>query len=138
MSAWRSTLLALALAMSHLPARAETLELLCEGDTGGRQTFLVDFERKTVQGLPASCIWELSGRKIVVPDCNPPGSAQISERQIAWTSTSKQMDGAGGLHNSQITASIDRQAGTISVREQNDKFADRFWTGKCGRATQKF
>jgi hypothetical protein len=132
--------LAAALIAQASPAYAETLVLACEDDSGPRGTFTVDFDRKTVQaGSSVSCTVPLGGgREVVVPDCNPPGRAEITERHISWKTTRKTVDGAGGIHNSPAEGSIDRLTGNIVYSETPDNSMRWGFSGKCRRATQKF
>lgn len=134
----RVSAVALMLAIQTLPVRAETLTLLCEWEKGGSTTYSIDLDKKTVTaGGGGSCTWNIRGKEIVVPDCNPPGRAEISDAHIHWKTTSKDMDGAGGLHNSLVEGSINRLSGSINY-SNNGKFGRSSFSGKCRRATQKF
>lgn len=141
---YSSTLLrstALALLLSASPANAEILNLVCDFDDGGTgYTFLIDLDKKAVQENPSSsCRWTIDGKDIIVPDCNPPGRAEITERSINWKTTLKEVDAAGDIHNVLIEGSIDRLAGSIFyTRTANYRNSWRTFIGKCRRATQKF
>ncbi len=135
----QSAALSSALLLAVSPAHAETLTLVCENDRGGSLTLLINFDQKTV-GLPSdnsasSCTWDIEGRKLVVPNCNPPGPAQISERSITWERNIKIVTGDGGIHDQKVTGSLDRLTGSVFMQKTGS--ADTFG-GKCRRATQKF
>jgi hypothetical protein len=127
--------LAFALIAQAPAARAETLNLVCENDQRGSIELLVDFDRKTVELMPrSSCTWNISGRSIVVPDCFPPGRAQISERDISWAMTEKTVNGAGGVGEREVSGSLNRLTGNVWMRFGS---VDGF-SGKCRRATKQF
>jgi hypothetical protein len=67
-----------------MASAAETLSVVCENDKGESAELLIDFQKKTVQqGTPGSCTFDLGARgKVVVPDCEPPGHAEISTRSV--------------------------------------------------------
>lgn len=136
----RSAVLAIALFVQASPTRAETLSLVCEGDTGGSEEFLIDFDQKTVQRLPvSSCTWDFDGRELVVPGCYPPGHAAISERSISWETIKKTVSGTGVIGTNSISGSFNRVTGSVYLEEFGP--SGNSWgafRGKCRRATQKF
>lgn len=127
--------LAIALIALASPAHAETLNLICEAERGGSIELLVDFDRKTVAQQPASsCTWNINGRTLVVPDCYPPGRAQISERSISWETTEKIVSGTGVVGSREVTGLLNRLTGAVYMRVGGFNGFD----GKCRRATRKF
>ena len=136
----RSAVLAIALFVQASPARAETLALVCESDTGGSEEFLIDFDQKTVQRLPvSSCTWDFDGRELVVPGCYPPGRAEVTERSIAWETIKKTVSGTGVIGTNTISGSFNRVTGSVYLEEFGP--SGNSWgafRGKCRRATQKF
>lgn len=139
----RSSLLRAALTpaflVAALPAYAEVVILACEDDRGAGATFTIDFDRKTVQSGSSICTVPLGGgREVVVPDCNPPGRAEITEKHISWNTTTKEVDGAGGVHTAQAEGSIDRLTGRIRYRIIPTNRMSWGFSGKCRVATKKF
>ena len=119
----RSAVLALALLAPASPARAESLNLLCEYEKGGSNEFLIDLDQKTMK---------------IAASSKPADRGEVTDRYFKWTGTGTRTDGAGGVHNSRFEFSIDRLNGQINVTEDNDKFGHSYLSGKCRRATQKF
>jgi hypothetical protein len=116
-------------------ALAEKLDLVCESEKGGSLEYIIDLDQKTVQHpTPSSCTWNIDGRRIVVPDCLPPGRAQITERSISWETTEKTVSGTGVVGSREVKGSLNRLTGVIWV--QVGSFIA--FEGKCRRATRKF
>jgi hypothetical protein len=128
--------LVVALIVSASAARAEApLSLVCESDKGGSMELYVDFDRKTVELMPpSSCTWDIDGKELIVPDCRPPGHAQISERAISWELTEKIVSGTGVVSTREMRGGLNRQ--TAAVFLQVGSFT--VFEGKCGRAEKKF
>lgn len=116
------------------PARAETLNLVCENERGASLEYLIDLDRKTVQyATPSECIWNLQGRQLHVPDCAPPGRAEVSERSITWESIEKTVNGAGGIGSRTLRGSLNRLTGAVWLQQNTQVLFE----GKCRRATKK-
>lgn len=128
-------LLAVALVFQAAPARAEILNLVCGSEQGGSIEYLIDLDRKTVQyPPPRSCTWNIQGRQLVVPDCEPPARAQITERSISWEGVEKIVSGTGVVSNREVRGSMNRTTGAVWVQHG----AHVVFEGKCRRATKKF